>query len=117
MVYQRCPPVSPAPGLARVEDREDMWVAELRGDTDLVEESLGADRRGEVGSHHLQGDEAVVTEVAGEVHRRHAPLPELALDGVAAGECVLDLDRWGQAICWIPRVCSEARSASLAGSP
>ena len=79
------------PGLTRIEDRQDVRVSQLRGDSDFVQESLGADRRGEVGAHHLEGDEAIVAQVAGEVDGRHAALPELALDGIAAGQCVLDL--------------------------
>ena len=40
----------------------------------------------ELGVEDLEGDGAVVPEVAGEVDRGHAAAAELALEGVAAGE-------------------------------
>ena len=49
---------------------------------DLAEEALGAERGGELGAEHLDGDLAVVLQVVGEVDRGHAALAELALDPV-----------------------------------
>jgi hypothetical protein len=36
--------------------------------------------------YHFQGDGAVVAEIPGEVDRRHATAPELALNAVVVGE-------------------------------
>jgi hypothetical protein len=41
---------------------------------------------------HLEGDGPVVLQVVGEIHRRHAPAAELALEAVAVGEGVRE---WG----------------------
>ena len=61
-------------------------MLELGRELDLAEEALGAERGGELGPEHLEGDQALVPQVAREIDRGHAALPELALDGVAAGE-------------------------------
>ena len=75
-----------AVGLARVEQREDVRVLEVGGELDLGQEPLGADHGGELGTQHLERDLAVVPQVLGEVHRRHAAGADLALDAVAVGE-------------------------------
>ena len=49
-----------AVGLARVEQRQDVRVLQVRGDLDLREEALGAEHGGELGVQHLDGDLAVV---------------------------------------------------------
>jgi hypothetical protein len=56
------------------------------GGLDLHHEPLGAQHGGQLGLEDLEGDLAVVPEVLGEVHRRHAALAQLALDAVALGE-------------------------------
>ena len=55
---------------------------------DLAQEALGAERGGELGAEHLEGDLAVVLEVVGQVDRGHAAAPELALEHVAVAEGV-----------------------------
>ena len=71
---------------AGVIEREDVGVTERRGGLDLPEEPLGAERRAEFGPEDLDGDGAVVLEIAGEIDRGHPALAEFALDQVAAGE-------------------------------
>ena len=44
------------PGLAGVEQRQDIRVLELRGGLDLHEEARGADRFGQLGLEDLEGD-------------------------------------------------------------
>ena len=61
-------------------------MLQVGGGLDLGEEPLGAEDGGELGVQHLERDLAVVLEVVGEVHRRHAARAELALDAVAVGE-------------------------------
>ena len=61
-------------------------MLEPGGDLDLAGEPLGAERGGQLGAQDLHRHLAVVLQVLGEVHRRHAALAELALDAVAAGE-------------------------------
>ena len=61
-------------------------MAELRGELDLAQEAVAAERLGEVGAQHLERDVAVVLEVVREVDRGHAAGAELALDAVAALE-------------------------------
>ena len=55
-----------------------------------VEEPLGAEHRAELGAEDLEGDLAIVLQVAGEVDDGHAAGAELALDDVAVVECGCD---------------------------
>src|SRR5262249_818044 len=69
----------------RVEDRHDAGMREGRGDLDLGPEPLRRNAGREFGAEDFDGDQAAVSQVAGEVDRGHAAAPELALDGVSAG--------------------------------
>jgi hypothetical protein len=55
-------------------------------DGDLPAETFRADRGGEVARQHLDRDPAPMLPVLREIHGPHATPPELALDGVAAGQ-------------------------------
>jgi hypothetical protein len=66
-------------------------MAELSSDPDLVQEALSANGRGQVRPHHLEGDEAIMAKVAGQVDSCHSTFAQLALDGVATSQSVLDL--------------------------
>ncbi len=61
-------------------------MLEIGGYFDLLDEPLGADHRGEFGAQHLDGDLALVLQVLGEIHGRHAAFAEVAFDLVAVGE-------------------------------
>ena len=56
------------------------------GDPDLLEESLGSERGGELGAEDLERDGPVVPEVVREVDHGHAAAPELTLDAVPIGQ-------------------------------
>ena len=75
-----------AVGVARVEQRDDVRMAEPRGDLDLAQEALGPDGVGELGLEELDGDLATVAQVVGEIDGRHPAAADHALDAVAAGE-------------------------------
>ena len=77
--------------LAGVQQRHDVGVLELGRDPDLAEESLGADRRGDVRVEHLDRDSALVAPIVREVDVRHAAPTQLAVDDVAFTENLLDL--------------------------
>ena len=79
------------PRLARLEQRHDVRVLQLGRDADLAQESLGADRGGDVGIEHLDGDLPLVAAVPREVDVRHAAAAELPLDDVAVAEGLLDV--------------------------
>ena len=64
--------VEDAVRLARVVHRQDVRMAQLARDLHLAQEPLGAERRGQLGPHHLHRHPALVLLVHGEVHRRHA---------------------------------------------
>ena len=85
-VDERHDVVEEAVGLARVEERQDVRMLQVRGGLDLDQEPLGADDGGQFGLQDLERDLAVVLQVLGQVHRGHAALAELALDAVAAGQ-------------------------------
>ena len=59
-------------------------MAQARGDLDLAQEALGADRQRELGAQELDRDHPLVPEVAGEEHGRHPAPSQLAHEGVAA---------------------------------
>ena len=71
---------------ARVIDAEDVRVLEPGGELDFPLEPLGAHRRREFRMEHLEGDRAVVLDIARQKHGRHATAPELAFDLVATRE-------------------------------
>ena len=78
-------------------------MRERGGEVDLAQEPLAAERLGEVVVEDLDGDVAVVLEVAGEVDGRHAAGAELALDAVVGGERRRQVrrghaGRWGRRI-------------------
>ena len=78
--------VQQAAGVAGIEQRQQVGMLEPRRDPDLPQEALGAELRAEAGLQHLEGDGAVVAEVAGAVDHRHAAVAELPLDRVAGFE-------------------------------
>ena len=93
-------PEEPA-GIAGVEHRQDVGVVEAGGDPDLAEEPLGAEAGGQLGAHELDGDRALVPEVAGAVDRGHPALAELLLDLVAVTERVREAGAgWVHEAAW-----------------
>ncbi len=75
-----------AVGLARIEERKDVGVLQVRRGPDLGQESLGADHGRQLGAQQLEGDWAAVPDIVGQVDRGHAAGAELALEPVAIGE-------------------------------
>lgn len=55
-----------------------MQVGQVRGDTHLAQEALGAERRTQRAVEHLERHRAVVVHVAREVDRHGRAAPELA---------------------------------------
>ena len=68
------------------------------GELDLALETLSAERGRDRGQEHFERDKALVLDIVGEIHRRHAASAELALDEVALGQGVAqtgwDLGQW-----------------------
>lgn len=73
---------------AGVVDGEDVGVLELSREPDL--EALGAEEGAEPGAQHLDGDGAVVLQVLGEIHGRHAAAAQLAAEQVPVGDRCLE---------------------------
>jgi hypothetical protein len=73
-------------GLPGVVQRQDVRVLQVGRRLDLGEEALGSHDGGQLGLEHLERDLPLVLHVLGEIDRRHAPLPDLALDDVAGAE-------------------------------
>ena len=67
-----------------------MRMLQPRRGGDLAAEAVGAQRGGEGGTEELEGDGAVVLEVAREIDGGHAAAAELALEDVAGAEAVLE---------------------------
>jgi hypothetical protein len=60
-----------------------MRMMESRRRADLCQEAVATQSDGELRIEYLDGDVAVVPDVVRQIHRRHAALPQLALDAVA----------------------------------
>jgi len=71
---------------ARVEQRQDVRVLQLRGNADLAQEAIPAKQRGEFLAENLDRDIAIVFDVVREIHGGHATGAEFTLDAVAARE-------------------------------
>ena len=69
--------------LARIDEGQNVGMLQVRGDADLAQEPLGAERGGELGLQDLERDRAIVLEVVREEDGRHAAAPELALERIA----------------------------------
>ena len=69
-----------------IEDRQDVGVLEAGGDLDLLHKALGAERMGQLLVQDLEGDSAIVPEIARQVDSSHAAPAELALEQVAVAE-------------------------------
>src|SRR5215204_6869587 len=67
---------------AGVEQRQEVRMLEVRGDTNLREKAVDAEGGAELRVEELQGDGAAVAEVAREVHGRHTAAADLSLDDV-----------------------------------
>ncbi len=61
-------------------ERQNVRVLQVGGDLDLLEEALGPDDRGKLGPQDLHRHLAVVLDIVGEIHRRHAAGAEFPLD-------------------------------------
>ncbi len=73
-------------GRPRIEERQDVRMLQVRRGLDLAEEPLGADHRRQLGPEHLDGDPALVPDVLGQEHGRHAARANLALEAIAIRE-------------------------------
>ena len=57
----------------------------------LAQKTLDAEYRAELWVQHLEGDTALMSQIAGEIHRRHAAVADFALDGIASNQRRLEL--------------------------
>ncbi len=73
-------------GLARVEQREDMRVAETRRDADLAQEAIGPQAQRDLRAQHLERHWAIMFQIVGQVHGRGAAAPQLPLHRIPARE-------------------------------
>ena len=73
-------------GAAAVEQRQDVRMLQRGGKLDLLKKPLRADDRTELGMQQLDRHVAPVTHVLGQIHGRHAALPELAFQPVAISD-------------------------------
>jgi hypothetical protein len=67
-----------------------MGMLQPAGEANLPLESLGAQACGQLGAEHLESHWAVVTEVVGDINRRHAAVPQLSLEPIARAEAGLE---------------------------
>src|SRR5439155_1473689 len=73
-------------GCTGVVERKDMGVLEACLDTDLAQEPVAADRRGELRPEHFDRHVPIVLPVVGEVDVGHAPGADLPIELIAVRE-------------------------------
>ena len=76
---------------ARIEQREQVRVLQVRRDFDFGEKTLGTKHRAELRIEHLECDAPVMSDVAGEKDGGHTAAANLAFHLITAGERVLKL--------------------------
>src|SRR5437868_6478240 len=77
-------------------------MLQVRRDLDFGEKPLDAKHGPELGVEDLDGDAALVFDVARQIHRRHAPASDLAIDLVAVADGfyqLLETERHGGSAC------------------
>jgi alpha-beta hydrolase superfamily lysophospholipase len=67
-------------------ERENMGMLEIGSGLDLGEEALGPDHGGQLRSHDLDRDPAVVAKVVRQPDRGHTTRAQLPLDPIAVTE-------------------------------
>ena len=71
---------------ARIVDRQDVGVGQARGDLDLAEEPLGAERDGDVRPQDLDRDPPSLPLILGDEDRGHPAASDLPIDDIATVE-------------------------------
>src|SRR5712671_2967561 len=89
-------------------------MRQLRGNSDLTQESLGADRSPELLLQDLDGDLPLVLFLLGEVHRRHSAMADQTLDRVPVGERI---DEGGRRVTHDAEYSTTPESAISFGTP
>jgi hypothetical protein len=69
--------------LAGIQERQDMWVLELRCYFYFMKEALRAKACTQFRPEHLNSNHATMLKIAGKVDSGHAPVPELSLEYVS----------------------------------
>jgi hypothetical protein len=78
-------------GIPGVVDGQDVRVLKAADHLYFALKPLGTERVGQLGMQHLERHAALVPEVMGKKHRRHAAPAKLAIEPVAVGQAMLDL--------------------------
>jgi hypothetical protein len=68
-------------------------MLQIGRDLDLAEEPLDPEHGAKFGVQDLERDVAVMPEIARQVDYRHAAAADLAIDGISAGQCGVELGR------------------------
>ena len=88
-------------------------MLEIRRHLDLGEKALDAQHGTKLGLQHLDGDIAIVLQIAREIDGGHTAHADLADDGVAIGDCVSQVLEVGHGRPIVPpRVRERDRSLS-----
>ena len=87
-------------------------MLEGRGDANLRQKTLDADRGAELGVEELERDEALMAQVSSQVDGRHSATTNLALELIPADQCAIESreDIHGVHLMIVPdhRLASEA---------
>src|SRR5207245_1844883 len=69
-----------------LQNRHDVWVAELRGELHFADEALAEGGGAQLGGHHLHRHRAGGVAFVGQIHAGHAPRPDLVLHRVVGSQ-------------------------------
>ena len=74
--------------LPRVEDADDVRVLKAGGEADFLLETIGAERRRDLGMEDFQRDRSIVSEVVREKHGGKAAASQFAVDPILPRELI-----------------------------
>jgi hypothetical protein len=81
--------------LARVEQRKQIRMLQVRGDPDLREKTLDSENRAELRIQHFDCDRAIVAQIARQIDGGHPAGADLAIDRVATLQGRAELGQQG----------------------
>src|SRR3989442_7752232 len=101
--------------MTSIVQREDVRVGQPRCDSDLTQEALDPEARGELGMENFDGDRSVVFQVCRQEDRRHPSAADRAVYRVAVCEAGLQTsEEGGQAALPRPWL-KDSRASAMPG--
>ena len=84
---------------SRVEDADDVRVLKAGGEADFLLETIGAERRRDLGMEDFQRDRSIVSEVVREKHGGKPTASQFAVDPILPSELIGERGEVSQCLC------------------